>query len=533
MVMFNNTTVVASTQGPQPTKSVIEPVVFFVTFIIGTAGNILVIIVEAEKRRRTADDLFIVNLATSDLLFLFLYLPGIIYRITGGAPNSLLHCILLRPSVTAVFCSSVFTITSMAIYRSRVIRNPFKPRMKHRYAFVWIAVIWVLAFVVAFPAILVAKLGKNGWCWGSWPSENHKEAYIIGLLVVKCLLPLSIIVVAYIRIGLYVKDNRLPPASTGPSTITLKNRVARENIRIIKTLSVMVVLFAICTAPQQIAWMARTIFHDEKTALKIFSFSPSLNHFHSCVNPLIYGALTRHFRRGYMKYLAYIFCCFRTLACYRKALNEVSSATSERNNVNQPVSSAGSRSPSLVCEDNGKDYPVGKSAAMRCRAYRHIDQERADFMTLKCSSMNHAHSLKVNLYHKYKSKENLRSLSDVTYIETEESSYGNEASCSSWDKDPDLGIKTCVSEEDIILTVLNNYWQVERQGHHSSKAKTFIELSFDFSDIVRDSARNSPLFDRTAERKQDEKFTRNKVKSNHFVELGGENEGFDVQETIL
>ena len=91
---------------------------------------------------------------------------------------------------------------------------------------------WVLAFFVALPAMLVAKVHKNGWCGGSWPSKIHKEAYIIALLVMKCLLPLSIIIVAYIRIGLYVKETRLPvpPATANPSTAGLKNQAARENI---------------------------------------------------------------------------------------------------------------------------------------------------------------------------------------------------------------------------------------------------------------------------------------------------------------
>ena len=45
--------------------------------------------------------------------------------------------------------------------------------------------------------------------------------------------------------------------------------------------------------------------------------------------------------------------------------------------------------------------------------------------------------------------------------------------------------------------------------------------------------RDSPLFDRTAKIKQDEKFTRNKVERNYFVEIGRENEGFYVQEAEL
>ena len=206
--------------------------------------------------------------------------------------------------------------------------------------------------------MLVPKLNKNSWCWGSWPNNNNKEVHIIALLVMKCLLPLSMIIVAYIRIGQYVKDNRLPPASAGPSTTCLKNRVARENMRLIRTLSAMVVLFAIFTVPHQVGRLILTLFHDKNTAGKIFAFSPLLNHFHSCVNPLVYGALTRHFRRGYIKYLAYIFCCLKSLACYRKALGEnFTCHQPDINNVNQPINNACARfrNTSPECDDNAKD----------------------------------------------------------------------------------------------------------------------------------------------------------------------------------
>ena len=84
----------------------------------------------------------------------------------------------------------------------------------------------------------------------------------------------------------------------------------------------MVVLFAVCTGPHQIAWMLH--IYGGKTAVTIayliYKFSPTLNNLHSCVNPVIFGALTRKYRRGYVKYMAYICCCLRSISFCRKAL---------------------------------------------------------------------------------------------------------------------------------------------------------------------------------------------------------------------
>ena len=482
---------------------------FFITFVIGTAGNTFVLIVEAEKRQRSVDDIFIINLAVSDLLFLILYLPGRIYWITGGSPHSFLHCVFLRPSVTAVFQSSVFTITSMAIYRSKVIRNPFKPRMKHRYAYIWITVIWILSYIVALPAILVAKVHKSGWCGGDWPTPKHKEAYILGLLVMKCLLPLFVIIMAYIRIGLYVKDTRLPQSSARPSNII------RENIRIIKTLSVMVLLFAICTAPQQIAWMIKIIFRDTPTAQIIFKFSPSLNHFHSCVNPVIYGALKRSFLRGYLKYLAYIFCCFRALACYRNAMNEVSSVASERN-INQRLSvdQARSQRPSFVYDQRNRSRSDSGSQYLN---------------TFHSGIVIHAQEMDSSLCQNL--KENSRSLSNVTYIDTDDlSTSKTAASCSSWNNHFESCDKNTGNEEEIILTVLNNYWQIEREGRQGERAGSFCELNFDFSDTVRNT-RSEPFLTNSTTGESNNTAKSFGVLGEPGTKTGQTNKGFVEQES--
>ena len=156
-----------------------------------------------------------------------------------------------------------------------------------------------------FTAILVATVTKQGICGGNWPSNKHKQLYILALLLLKFIVPLCIIAVAYLRMGFYVIQSRQrvsKSTSTRLRSHSTNNgqRSKRENYQIVKTLAVMVVLFAVCTSPHQIALMLRT--YGGKTAVSIayliYKFSPTLNNLHSCVNPVIFGALTRKYRRG-------------------------------------------------------------------------------------------------------------------------------------------------------------------------------------------------------------------------------------------
>ena len=137
---------------------IVQTSIFFLILAFGTVGNILVLAVEKGKRKkkRTPNDIFIINLAISDLLFLFVNVPSNvrnINRLLHGTPRpySLLYCAAVRPVVTMTFCVSIFTITTMAIYRCRVIVNPFKRKMKIRYALLCIAVTWVAAFLATLP----------------------------------------------------------------------------------------------------------------------------------------------------------------------------------------------------------------------------------------------------------------------------------------------------------------------------------------------------------------------------------------------
>lgn len=289
----------------------INQVVYTATFIVGLLGNglVLIIVVFFRRNRRTVNDFFIVNLAIADLLYLFSCLPTTMYMMFADI-NYDVYCRLIWPLQTTTVCVSIFTLTSMAVHRRSVILNPFKPELKNRYVFAWIVAVWLLALVMVIPLMLVIKpelAGPKQGCHEEWKSAAHRRAYTAGLCVGQYILPLTIIAIEYVRIILDLvhpghKDTRRSAAS---------QERRKENLQVIKTLATIVIVFAVCMLPVQLAWMLYD-FGGQKgkeIALTIFRFAPTLVYFHSCLNPIVYGTVTKHFRKDVIKIFKCILCC--------------------------------------------------------------------------------------------------------------------------------------------------------------------------------------------------------------------------------
>ena len=296
--------------------------VYVLTFLLGSIGNVLVLLVIRSKKNRTVNDLFIVNLAISDLLmigFLPIYTAKILvtFRLTTA------FCKSISPLATMTFFVSVFTLTSMAIHRCYVITNPFKPEMQKWKIMVWLVGLWVASFLAVLPLVLVAQEGLPGTyeCPEKWPSFKARKAYTACLFVLQYSLPLAIITAAYIRIAvdlLKSSTERYGPGRSLNSNRRDRNAFLRparkEDVQVLKTVAVIVLVFAICLLPVQLSWMMLDFGgeRERRIALEVFSkFGVPLSILHSCINPLVYGTLTRRFRRGYIRYLVYVCPCLR------------------------------------------------------------------------------------------------------------------------------------------------------------------------------------------------------------------------------
>ena len=293
--------------------------VYVLTFLLGSVGNVLVLLVVRSKKNRTVNDLFIVNLAISDLLMIG-FLPIYTAKILVTFRHTTAFCKSISPLATMTFFVSVFTLTSMAIHRCYVITNPFKPEMQKWRIMVWLVSLWVASFLAVLPLVLVAQEGPPG-CSEKWPSSKARKAYTACLFVLQYSLPLAIITAAYIRIAVDLLKSSTERYGPGRSLNNNRRdrsaflRLARkEDVQVLKTVAVIVLVFAICLLPVQLSWMMLDFGGEKERRISeevFFKFDVPLSILHSCLNPLVYGTLTRRFRRGYIRYLVYLCPCLR------------------------------------------------------------------------------------------------------------------------------------------------------------------------------------------------------------------------------
>nr|UQI50256.1 neuropeptide FF receptor 2 [Haliclona caerulea] len=327
---MNNSTALQPSHSTPPASTLRDVTLgfFLVTFVIGSIGNILVIIIVVKKRtKRTANDIFIMSLAVSDLT-LILFLPLQICELFGKLPVNLFTCNFVRPLMTVTFFVSIFTLTTMAVYRCKVILNPFRPEMKELTAVLLVAMLWISSFIIVLPFMIVNK-PLVGYCQEDWPTKTHRQVYTVALVLLQYILPLFIIAIAYIRIGLDLYRARLPrrmsfkrrssTKEVGAAKVNYKAR-RRENKQVIKTLATIVIMFAVCLLPGQVLWLIMDFGSEEQTkSLEVWMrVSVISSVFNSCLNPLVYGTLTRQFRRGYIKYLSYLLCCCQSSNTVRR-----------------------------------------------------------------------------------------------------------------------------------------------------------------------------------------------------------------------
>ena len=296
--------------------------VYVFTFLLGSVGNVLVLLVVRSKKHRTINDLFIVNLAISDLLMIG-FLPLYTVKILLKFHHTTAFCKSIFPLATMTFFVSIFTLTSMAIHRCYVITNPFKPEMRKWKIMVWLVGVWFASFLAVLPLVLVIQGGLPGThdCDEDWPSMELRKAYTACLFVLQYSLPLAIITVAYIRIAVDLLKSSTERFGPGKSLNNnrrdgnvLSRHARKEDIQVLKTVAVIVLVFAICLLPLQLSWMMLDFGGEtqQRIAAEVFTkFDVLLSILHSCLNPLVYGTLTRRFRRGYIRYLVYVCPCLK------------------------------------------------------------------------------------------------------------------------------------------------------------------------------------------------------------------------------
>jgi len=290
------------------TEKYIKLGLYALTFLLAVAGNSLVLLILWRKKRKSVNDTLIFNLSMSDLTLMLLSLPVNAFFL-GGIEFPMVLCKFVSPLMTATFNVSIFTLTFMAVYRWRVIVNSLRPEMRHRYVIIWIIIIWIAGFVLLLPLIIVAETEETGGCKENWKLYQSR-VYTAVLFALQYVLPLTTIAGAYILIGIDIGKAKERSDSNAQDRFASEVR-RKEDLQIIKMMGLIVILFAVCMLPIQVAWLIADFGAEEhkKVGDILLRVADIAAYLHACVNPIVYGTITRYFRREYVRYVKSIFCC--------------------------------------------------------------------------------------------------------------------------------------------------------------------------------------------------------------------------------
>ncbi|XP_041449393.1 neuropeptide Y receptor type 6 [Drosophila obscura] len=330
-------------------------------FVLGVFGNVLVCYVVLRNRAmQTVTNIFITNLALSDILLCVLGVPFTpLYTFMGRWAFGRTLCHLVSFAQGCSIYISTLTLTSIAIDRYFVIIYPFHPRMKLSTCIGIIVSIWVIALLATVPYGMYVKMTNeviNGTqmganessvdaaamifntsydgtafieapdatsaaqaymqvmtsgvstdlsytrmvCEENWPSEEYRKVFGAITTTLQFVLPFFIISICYVWIS--VKLNQRARAKPGSKSSRREEADRDRKKRTNRMLICMVAVFGLSWLPINLV----NIFDDFDVKsnewrfyILFFFVAHSIAMSSTCYNPFLYAWLNENFRKEF------------------------------------------------------------------------------------------------------------------------------------------------------------------------------------------------------------------------------------------
>ncbi|KAM6220918.1 neuropeptide FF receptor 2 [Rhynchocyon petersi] len=340
----------------QPKVAAVFIISYFLIFLLCIVGNTVVcFIVMRNKHMHTVTNLFILNLAVSDLLVGIFCMPiTLLDNIIAGWPFGNTMCKISGLVQGISVAASVFTLVAIAVDRFRCIVYPFKPKLTTKTAFIIILIIWVLAITIMSPSAVMLHVQEERyyqvrlysqnktspvyWCREDWPNPKMRKIYTTVLFASIYLTPLLLIVIMYGRIGLSLFKTTV--SHSGKQNQEQRHTVSKKKQKVVKMLLIVALLFILSWLPLWTLMMLSdyaTLSPAELHVINIYiyPFAHWLAFCNSSVNPIIYGFFNENFRRGFQDAFHLQLCQKRAKPKEIYSLKAKTSTT--KNTSNRPV----------------------------------------------------------------------------------------------------------------------------------------------------------------------------------------------------
>ncbi|XP_024607182.1 C-C chemokine receptor type 1 [Neophocaena asiaeorientalis asiaeorientalis] len=279
------------------------PPLYSVVFVFGLIGNILVVLVLMQyKRLKSMTSIYLLNLAMSDLIFLFTLPFWIDYKLKDDWVFGDNMCKLLSGLYFMGLYSEIFFIILLTIDRYlAIVHAVFALRARTvTFGIITSIVIWVLAILASVPGLYFSKTqweATHYTCSLHFPPESlrtWKQFQALKLNVVGLVLPLLVMVVCY----------------TGIIKILLR-RPNEKKSKAVRLIFVIMIIFFLFWTPYNLtvfvsAFQDSLFTHECEQSRQLdlaIQVTEVIAYTHCCINPVIYVFVSERFRK-YLRQLS-------------------------------------------------------------------------------------------------------------------------------------------------------------------------------------------------------------------------------------
>ncbi|NWI86432.1 CCR5 protein, partial [Pitta sordida] len=272
------------------------PPLYSLVVIFGLIGNMLVVLILVKyKRLKSMTDIYLLNLAISDLLFVF-SLPFWAYYAAHDWIFGDALCRILSGVYLLGFYSGIFFIILLTLDRYlAIVHAVFALKARTvTYSILTSAVTWVVAGFASVPGVVFHKTQKESLrytCSAHFPIDsgiNWKYSFILKMNILGLIVPMLIMIFSYSQILKIL--------------LKTKNEKKQKAVRLI---FVIMIFYFIFWTPFHISSFLHTfqdslftVDCDTKGLLaKVIQVTETISMIHCCINPVIYAFVGEKFRK--------------------------------------------------------------------------------------------------------------------------------------------------------------------------------------------------------------------------------------------
>ncbi|XP_045634740.1 C-C chemokine receptor type 2 [Ursus americanus] len=269
------------------------PPLYSLVFIFGFVGNMLVVLILINcKRLKSMTDIYLLNLAVSDLLFL-LTIPFWAHYAAHGWLLGKVMCKSFTGLYHVGYFGGNFFIILLTIDRYLAIVHAVFALKARTVTFgvLTSGVTWVVAVFAALPGIVFARVESDEDFLTCAPhfAKTWKSFHTIMRSVLGLVLPLLVMVICYSAI----------------LKTLLRCRNEKKRHKAVKLIFVIMIVYFLFWAPNNIVLLLSTfqesfnVSNCQSTSQldQIMQVTETLGMTHCCVNPIIYAFVGEKFRR--------------------------------------------------------------------------------------------------------------------------------------------------------------------------------------------------------------------------------------------